>query len=342
MHRNELNMPFKRYHIAKVWRGENSQKGRYREFTQCDFDCIGSDSAAADFEILLMMNDALRAVADGVTIHVNHRGLFNRFLQHINAKENSVEVLRTVDKLAKIGSEEVQKILSGLLDADRAKAILNFIQSKGNWDENLCAMTSAAGGEDTDTERLKTIRKFMYDTGTEDVFVLDPSITRGLDYYTGIVFETFLNDIPQIGSVCSGGRYDNLLELYSKESLSGVGASIGLDRLIAGLESINKIEGIKTYAALCIANLDAAQTGRYHALAAKIRNKNIPGEVLSETKKLTAQFIDAEKRGASFVIIPAANDPANTEFTLRSLADRKNTECVTVDTLKDHIQGNNE
>ncbi|GMO36068.1 MAG: hypothetical protein Ta2F_11980 [Termitinemataceae bacterium] len=114
LNRPELNMPFKRYHIAKVWRGENTQKGRYREFTQCDFDCIGSDSAAADFEILLMMNVALRTASAGAasTIHVNHRGLFNRFLQHIDAKENSVEVLRAVDKLAKIGNDEVQKLLT--------------------------------------------------------------------------------------------------------------------------------------------------------------------------------------------------------------------------------------
>ncbi|GMO36062.1 MAG: hypothetical protein Ta2F_11970 [Termitinemataceae bacterium] len=214
---------------------------------------------------------------------------------------------------------------------------MNFIQPQKTWDETLSAITAAAGGNASDTERLKEIRSFMLDTNTQDSFVLDPAITRGLDYYTGIVFETFLNDIPTIGSVCSGGRYDNLLGLYSKETLSGVGASIGLDRLIAALESLNKLNNKKTYAAICIANLNQSHTGKYQVLAQKIRKHNIPCEVMCEPKKLTAQFIDAEKRGASFVIIPDADNPACKEFTLRNLAERKNTEGVTVDTLSSKI-----
>jgi histidyl-tRNA synthetase len=341
-HRADLIMPFKRYHIAKVWRGENTQRGRYREFTQCDFDCIGSDTAASDFEILLMMKEALSAAGvSSITIRLNHRGLFNRFLQKINAFEHSEEILRTVDKLAKIGRDEVVKLLATLLDADRARQILEYVEIKGSWDAMLAAMTEKCGGANPDSDRLALIRRYMIDTGAQDCFVIDPSITRGLDYYTGIVYETFLNDLPDIGSVCSGGRYDNLMGLYSNEKLSGVGSSIGLDRLIAALETLGKINEQKSYATLALACVDEAKFGLCQALANKMRNAGIACEVCTEAagkdnaKKLTAQFIAAEKKGARFVIIPSDDDPLNKPFVLRDLKARRNIENVLLENLAD-------
>ncbi|GMO58038.1 MAG: histidine--tRNA ligase [Termitinemataceae bacterium] len=338
-HREELVFPFKRYHIAKVWRGENTQKGRYREFTQCDFDCIGADNAASDFEILFMIKTALeKQTTSGVTIHVNHRLIFNKFLKNIcgaNAKADTAEeILRIVDKLAKIGAEEVQNQLSALLDNEGAEKILDFISPKSTWDETFAAMVQAAGGEDENTKRLQTIHKFMIDAGVENSYVLDPSITRGLDYYTGIVFETFLNELPSIGSICSGGRYDNLMGLYSKTPLSGVGGSIGLDRLIAGLEALNISTSQKTYAKLCIANLNEDQCGLYQKLAAVIRDAGIPCEVLSEAKKQTAQFIEAEKKGAAYVLLPCESDPVEGPFVLRNLATRENVKVCGIAGLK--------
>ncbi|MDR2842593.1 MAG: histidine--tRNA ligase family protein, partial [Spirochaetaceae bacterium] len=309
--------------------GENTQRGRYREFTQCDFDNVGCDNAAADFEILFMMHKALCAAgAESATVHINHRAVFNRFLKRLNAEKESAQVLRIVDKLAKIGSQEVLAQLSAILNESRANDICEFVQTKGNWDETLSAMEHAAGGSDSDTERLKQIRIFMKDTGVQDKYVLDPSITRGLDYYTGIVFETFLDDVSGIGSVCSGGRYGNLMGLYSKEVLSGVGSSVGLDRLIAALESSGKIKENKTYAKLIIVCTDEARFGLYQALADKIRGLNIPAEVLCEAKKLTAQFVEAEKKGAQWVLIPSQDDPVNGAFTLRNLATRQNKENI--------------
>ncbi|MDR3172079.1 MAG: histidine--tRNA ligase family protein, partial [Treponema sp.] len=182
-HRGELSLPFKRYHIAKVWRGENTQRGRYREFTQCDFDIVGSDSPAADFEVLLIMRNTLRAIGAGdLTIRVNHRGLFNRFLTRLGVSEQSVEILRTVDKLTKIGREETLRQLSDLSGLDKAGAILGFIEAKGNFEETLETISNAVGGDAPESERLRILRRFMVDTGTADSFVLDPSITRGLDY----------------------------------------------------------------------------------------------------------------------------------------------------------------
>jgi histidyl-tRNA synthetase len=304
-HRGELTLPFKRYHIAKVWRGENAQRGRYREFTQCDFDIIGSDTAAADFEILLMMRNTLAAAGAGdVTIKLNHRGLFNRFLEVQGISGHSAMILRTVDKLGKIGAGEVLKLLAELAGPEKARAILDFIKPRDSFEETLEAMIRAAGGESPGAERLKLLHLFMEDTGTGASFILDPSITRGLDYYTGVVYETFLNKLPDIGSVCSGGRYDDLAGLYSKEKLSGVGSSIGLDRLIAALESLGVAETRNSYAPLAVACLREEDGGLYQALAARFRMADIPCEVFPDPRKLTQQFILAEKKGARWVVIP--------------------------------------
>jgi histidyl-tRNA synthetase len=304
-HRGELTLPFKRYHIAKVWRGENAQRGRYREFTQCDFDIIGSDTAAADFEILLMMRNTLAAAGAGdVTIRLNHRELFNRFLEAQGISGHAAAILRTVDKLAKIGAGEVLKLLAELAGPEKAREIVDFIKPRDSFEETLQAMIQAAGGESPGAERLKLLRLFMKDTGTEASFMLDPSVTRGLDYYTGVVYETFLNKLPGIGSVCSGGRYDNLAGLYSKEKLSGVGSSIGLDRLIIALESLGAAETRNSYAPLAVACLREEDGGLYQALAARFRMADIPCEVFPDSRKLTQQFILAEKKGARWVVIP--------------------------------------
>jgi len=333
-HRSELLFPFKRYHIGKVWRGENTQRGRYREFTQCDFDIIGSDNVTADFEILLLIRTALLNLGLDIEIHVNHRGLFNKFLSHIGISEKLVDVLRTVDKLAKVGEEETLKCLTELTNAENAKKILEFIGAKGSFGDVLNRVTELSGSGCDELQRLCSIRQYMIDACPNetqedaDPFVFNPSITRGLDYYTGIVFETFLKEMPDIGSICSGGRYDNLAGLYSKDkdSISGVGSSIGLDRLLAALENLNKLPAANN-CSVAIACVDAEKSGQYQALANKLRQENIPCEVFlsGDEKQLTKQFILAEKKGMRFVLVPGSNISDDT-ITLRDLNARKNHE----------------
>ncbi|MDR0315751.1 MAG: histidine--tRNA ligase [Treponema sp.] len=339
LHQAELNFPFKRYHIGKVWRGENTQRGRYREFTQCDFDIIGSDSPAADFEILLMIRSTLLSLGTDVSIRVNHRGLFNRFLSHIGLLEHSVEVLRTVDKLAKVGADETRASLAEFAGDSGAQKILDFIGASGSFEQTLDRITELSGGPSPESERLGLLRRFMGDvTGSGDAsgdsFVLDPSITRGLDYYTGVVFETFLKDIPDIGSICSGGRYDNLAGLYSKNRISGVGSSIGLDRMIAALESLDKLPAINS-AAAAIACVRQEDSGLYQALAGQFRQAGVPCEVFlepadsSDNKHMVKQFVLAEKKGLRWLIIPGDN-PLQDTFILRDLAARHNREGLSV------------
>ena len=349
LHQQELTFPFKRYHIGKVWRGENTQRGRYREFTQCDFDIIGSDSPSADFEIILMIRNTLMSLGLSVDIKINHRGLFNRFLSHIGQLENSVEILRTVDKISKVGMDETIKTLTGISGDENARKIIEYIGSgteahggKTDFERTLNRITELSGGPSPESERLSLLYQFM-NAATGGIaseggaFSLDPSITRGLDYYTGVVFETFLTELPDIGSICSGGRYDNLAGLYTKNAISGVGSSIGLDRMIAALESLNKLPPTSGFAAAAIACVRQEDAGQYQALAGQFRRNGIPCEVFTEasasaddSKNLVKQYVLAEKKGHKWVIIPG-EAPLRSPLTLRNLVTRQNQENLSME-----------
>lgn len=332
-HKDELYFPFKRYHIAKVWRGEKPQAGRYREFIQCDFDCVGSDSASSDFEILSLMKAALQAIGvEDITIRMSHRGIFNQFLEKRNLTDKSEDILRTVDKLAKVGKEEVASQLESLTGSNTtAEEILEYITPADTFEQTLTHMEAMAGGESENTRRMREIYAMMEAAGIASSFVLDPSITRGLDYYTGIVYETFLNQLPSIGSVCSGGRYDNLAGLYMKEKVPGVGSSIGLDRLIAGLQQLNKLESRKSFIDAEIFCLDKDMMTEYHRLAQTLRQRGVRCEVFPDPKKLLAQYTVAEKKGIPFGITLKKEDVAGNTVTIKNLATREVFEYISLD-----------
>ena len=333
-HKEELYFPFKRYHIAKVWRGEKPQAGRYREFVQCDFDIVGSDSAAVDFEILNLMKTALSAIGvSGVTIRLSHRGIFNRFLANRGLAEKSEDILRTVDKLSKVGEEEVLVQLTAFAGTDNAKEILAYIKGAGDtpdsFDSTLNMLEKMAGGPADDTQRLRDIHTFMVETGIAGSFVLDPSITRGLDYYTGVVYETFLNDLPSIGSVCSGGRYDNLAGLYMKDRIPGVGSSIGLDRLIAGLEQLGKTTAQASFTQAAVFCQNVTDMSLYQKTAAAVRSTGVSCEVFPDAKKMPQQYTWAEKKSISWGILVDKTMSEGT-ITLKNLATREGFTGITL------------
>lgn len=338
-HESELYFPFKRYHLAKVWRGEKPQAGRYREFVQCDIDTVGSDSAAADFEILSIMRAALAEIGvSDITIHVNHRGIFNRFLAKIGAADKSEDILRSVDKLAKVGEEEVKKELVEYTGSDeKASEILKYISGAGDFDSTLDMLEKMAGGPDSDTQRMRDIRGMMKAAGIEATYVLDPSITRGLDYYTGVVYETFLNQLPSIGSVCSGGRYDNLAGLYTKTKLPGVGASIGLDRLIAGLEQLGKTSRKGSYLDAEIYCMDGNLSVHYQGVAAALRTKGINVEVFPEPKKMGQQYAVTEAKSVPWGLLIGSNEAEKNLVTLKNLATREQFNMITVEEAAEKI-----
>ena len=331
-HASDLYLPFKRYHMAKVFRGENTQRGRYREFIQCDFDIVGIDSATADFEILETMYRSFEALEVGsFSIRLAHRGVFNRFLDRIGVSSSSAEILRTVDKLPKIGAEGVISLLEELMEPSRAAEILDFIRPEGTFAETLEKISRLAGGSGADTERLSEIYALIVALGLESTFVLDPSITRGLDYYTGIVYETFLTALPSIGSVCSGGRYNDLASLYTKQQLPGVGSSIGLDRLTAALDELGVQTSNRAPVNVLVLMQDAALTAHYYTLAARLRSAGLSCEVYPEAKKLTAQFGYAEKKSIPVGLICGQAEYSRGTVNVRDLNARKSFDDLSVE-----------
>lgn len=340
-HKEELYFPFKRYHISKVWRGEKPQAGRYREFVQCDFDTVGSDSAVSDFETLSLMKAALSAIGvDEIKIHVNHRGIFNRFLKKLGLSEKSEDILRAVDKIAKVGEEKVSAELEEITgNADSSAKIIDYIKPLSSFEETLSHIEELAGGEDEDSKRMKTIFSMMKAAGIEGTYMLDPAITRGLDYYTGIVYETFLEKLPSIGSVCSGGRYDNLAGLYMKEKLPGVGSSIGLDRLIAGLSELGITNAKGSYLDVEIFNTDENLNVQYQEVAAKLRKEGISVEVFPDTVKINKQYSVTDKKQIPWGIMLSSNSETANTITLKNLKTRKIFESISIEDAVRKIKG---
>lgn len=328
-HKSEIYFPFKRYHIAKVWRGEKPQAGRYREFYQCDIDTVGSDSAASDFEILSAIKATLEAIGiQKFKIHINHRGVFNRFLGALGVSEKSEDILRCVDKIAKVGKDEVKSELLALTGGEeKADSILKYIAGGADFDATLSLIESMAGGEADDTKRLREIRAMFDAAGIGGAFVLNPSITRGLDYYTGIVFETFLDELPSIGSVCSGGRYDNLAGLYTKEKISGVGGSIGLDRLIAALSQLGLAQNKGSYldAEIFCASSESLPSMQKAATALRAFGVNV--EVFPEPKKMAQQYALCDAKKIPWGIF-VSEDGA---ISLKNLATRDQSENLSAE-----------
>src|SRR3954467_3009468 len=279
-HVSELGLPFKRYHIGTVWRGENTQRGRYREFMQCDFDTIGTRSVAADIETALVIHDLLLTIGKafgrelGFTIRVNNRVVLSALLDKLGLAEKSTAVLRALDKLGKIGPEKVAEEMIVAAEASQAQAaeVLKLAALSGSNDEILAGLEPLLTGSSQGEEgiaRLRDILRGAKAGGVADrALQLDVSIARGLDYYTGAIFETFLTDLPTIGSICSGGRYDNLAGLFTKQELPGIGASLGLDRLLAALEELGMIAKVRTPAPVLVAFFDKNRLDDYLQLAA--------------------------------------------------------------------------
>ena len=339
MHLHELYLPFKRFHMAKAFRGENTQRGRYREFIQCDFDIVGTDSVSADFEVVLLLQQAFAAMGvSGVTVRLSHRGLFNEMLAAAGVHENSAEVLRVVDKLHKIGREKVTEELTALVGTETAARVVQFITTSGSNGEILTRLAELVPSANAHVERLERLLEMAGANGITGGLVLDPSITRGLDYYTGIVFETFMDRLPEIGSVCSGGRYDDLASLYSKEALPGVGGSIGLDRLMAALEELGVSGAAAPAADTLILCQDAAHSGEYHRVATALRAAGVRADVFPDARKLGQQFATAEKKGIPTALFVDDEELGTGQVKVRTLASRENSEPMLIDSAAEFIR----
>jgi histidyl-tRNA synthetase len=336
-HIGTLGTPFKRYHMGPVWRGENTGHGRYREFWQCDFDTIGTTSNAADIETVLVINDLFEAIGvERFEIHVNNRLVLNGFLELHGLADKAVPILRALDKLPKIGRESVVSEMQqagiepgvgfSLVDLaempeatppDRNGKIIQLLHNK------FANMAN---------EKVKEGIHYLHELLTvtkragmpEQRISIDLNIARGLDYYTGTIYETFLLDMPEIGSVCSGGRYDNLAGLYTKQQLPGVGASLGLDRLLTALDKLGYLKDTAaTPAPVLVVQFDPKHLGDYERLARTLRGSGVGVEVYPDAKKIGQQLKYAESRGFRVALIAGSEEFTQGVWKVKDLGRRE-------------------
>ncbi len=328
-HIHELGTPFKRFHIATVWRGENTQAGRYREFMQCDFDTIGTEHVSADIESTLVIYDLMRAIGfERFSIRLNNRKILSGLLEKLDLAEKTVPVLRALDKIAKIGCEKVLAEMCTIAETTetQAKEVLRLATLEGGSAEVLRQLEPIIAGSAKGEAGLADLTAILAAAAAVGVrpenLKLDVSIARGLDYYTGTIWETFLGDLPALGSVCSGGRYDNLTGMFMKQPVPGIGASLGLDRLLAGMEQLGLLPAIKTPAPVFIPFFDADKLAVYLKIAADLRAAGVGVEVYPEPKKLGVQLKYADKKGFRFAILAGEEELARGVCQVKNLTEK--------------------
>jgi histidyl-tRNA synthetase len=333
-HEGELAFPFRRYQIQRVYRGERAQRGRYREFYQCDIDVIGKDSlpVAFDAEIPAVIHTLFTDLAIGpFRINFNNRKVLQGLFESmgIHEPERRMAVLRQVDRLDKVGLDGVRNLLMGEdlgLEASLADRILEVVAIRGAAAEVLARLEAMAAKPDANPVFQQGVRELgevvaaLHAFGVpESHWGINLGIARGLDYYTGTVYETFLTDHPGMGSVCSGGRYDNLASQYSKSRLPGVGISIGLTRLFYVLSEAGLVPPGASTVKVLVTQFDPALLPEYLALAADLRGHGVNTEIHLEPAKIARQFKYADRAGIPFAVVMGPDEAAKGLVTVKDL-----------------------
>ena len=322
----DLNFPFRRYHIGKVYRGERNQKGRYREFYQCDIDIVGNGSLDIlnDAEILGVIYNTFRNLGfEDFKICINNRKLLTGFFSSLNI-EDTETVIRTIDKIDKIGEEKlIEELKVQDISLDIIDKIMSFIKISGSNREKIEKLKTLNIENELFAEglnELETVNEAVQMFGVgEKNYKIDLTIARGLDYYTGTVYETFLDDYKNIGSICSGGRYDNLADNYTKQRLPGVGISIGLTRLYFVLNELGLLEEQKESITRAMILPMGEAMAECIALSKKLRELDIKNQIYYEKGKVGKKFGFADKSRIPYVIIIGSEEIENERYTLRDM-----------------------
>ena len=343
LHYNDLSFPFRRYQIGKVYRGERAQRGRFREFYQADIDIIGDGKLdiTNEAEIPAIIYKTFSTLGlKRFQIRVNNRKILNGFYAMLGLTEQSGDIMRTVDKLDKIGAEKVRTLLVDEcgVSADSAGEILKFIAITGGNEQVLAALESYRGRNevfDEGLDQLNTVVKYLSAFGVPaENFAVDLTIARGLDYYTGTVYETTLLDHPEIGSVCSGGRYDNLAEYYTDRQLPGVGISIGLTRLFYVLGEQGLLNpDLPTAPADVLILPMTAELSPAVTLATRLRAAGIRTQLYTEQKKFKANMSYADKQGVPYVVFLGDDEIAGNVVACKDMTSGEQTTLPFAETL---------
>ena len=322
-----LAFPFRRYQIGKVYRGERQQKGRYREFYQCDIDIIGDENLSIinDAELPNVIYNIFKELNFGdFTICINNRKILNGLFKSLNLNEIASDILRIIDKIEKIGKEAVILELEKLnIEKEKIEKIINFIEIGGTNDEKINALKELKIEEETFikglnelTEVVKYMRIFKI---PENSLKIDLTIARGLDYYTGTVYETFLNEYKSLGSICSGGRYENLAEYYTDRKLPGVGISIGLTRLFYQLSEINLIKAEKNSISDILVISMTEDFEYVSKVANKLRQEGKNVQVYYEDKKVKAKFKYADKLKIPYTVVIGDDEVQSQTYSVKNM-----------------------
>ena len=322
-----LSFPFRRYQIGKVYRGERAQRGRYREFYQCDIDIIGDGelSIINDAELTGVIYNTFSELDFGkFTICINNRKILNGFFDSLGQQERAAEILRIIDKIEKIGKEKVISEFEELgITKNNIDSILSFIEIDGTTDEKIEKLEKLNISNEIfikGIEELKEIIKYIrFFNIPEEYFKIDLTIARGLDYYTGTVYETFLDEYKTIGSICSGGRYENLAEYYTDKKLPGVGISIGLTRLFYQLNEIKLIEAKKKSIADVLIISMTERFDYVSKVARDLRDKGKNVQIYFENKKVKAQFKYADKLQIPYTIVIGDDEVNSNTYTIKNM-----------------------
>ena len=322
-----LAFPFRRYQIGKVYRGERQQKGRYREFYQCDIDIIGDGelSIINDAELPNVIYNTFKELEFGdFTICINNRKILNGLFESLELNEISADILRIIDKIEKIGKEAVIEELEKLnIESNKIEKIMNFIAIEGSNDEKIKALNDLGITSEKfqkGLEELTDVVKYMRLFGIpEENFKIDLTIARGLDYYTGTVYETFLNEYKNLGSICSGGRYENLAEYYTDKKLPGVGISIGLTRLFYQLNEIKLIKAQKKSISDILVISMTENFEYVSKVASKLRDEGKNVQVYYEDKKVKAKFKYADKLEIPYTVVIGDDEVQSNSYSVKNM-----------------------
>lgn len=341
-HFSALNFPFKRYQIAKVYRGERNQKGRYKEFYQCDIDIIGNNSLSIHNDALLpkVIYEIFQKLDfNGIKFHINNRKLLNGFFESLEISDKE-EVLRTIDKKAKIGEENTKELLVEICGEEKADKLMELINNKRENKELLTYLESLNLNDNykIGLNELKEVYDYMIKFGIDDdSIMIDLSITRGLDYYTSTVYETFLDGYESIGSVCSGGRYENLAGNFSKQNLPGVGLSIGLTRLFYQLQELGLVEKYKNKFTDCLV-IPMDEKLNFYAIdiANKLKEQGLKVDIYLEDGKFKKKINYADKIGVKKVLIIGQEEYENKMVSVKNMEDGKQV-SVKVEEIREYL-----
>ena len=345
-HRNDITLPYRRYQVGNVWRGESPQAGRFREFMQFDADTVGTTSTLADTEVVAMMSDTMDALGAKAVVKVNNRRILDGLVDRagIDDEQGARTLITAIDKHDKIGKENVLEEVEASFGTPTTRLVDQYLGITGTSEEQLQSMDRLLGKSPAAQEGIANLRDvfgMLSSSGYEsDRIRFDPTIARGLNYYTGIIYETTLTDLPQIGSVCSGGRYDNLVAQLGGPDIPAVGTSVGVDRLFTALQRLGKFGEVKTPSQVLVVNFGQPKVSMQ--VATELRRAGIPTEAFPDPAKLGKQYKRANETGIPYVVAVGDSELAEGTAALKNMSTGEQVivpRSEVAAAIRTHIQG---